>query len=310
MWRPLLGGWITWALGMAVYARTWHLGVFGLGYDDLSLALGVGIAWKLALLLLVAKLLATIACYGLGGAGGIFSPSLFFGGMCGAVVAGLGGHFLGMNDADRLLLTVGGMSACLGSVVQAPVTAVLIIFEMTHQFALLPGLMLAVLVSQLISRRLHRENFYEEVLTQDGHEMAHVIPPRDLRSWQNLPISAIAQFEPVVLPSLEPALVAPILLAKPYGRFPVADGGQLRGILVRTEYDEAAREKRSPTLLPAQCARPSQSIRECQSLLIESGCGMIVITDQQQGLPLAVVTLHDLLRAQTSISEREDDALG
>jgi CIC family chloride channel protein len=59
MWRPLIGGLITWVVGMAIYTKTWHLGVFGLGYDDLSLALEQGIAWKLALALLAAKLVAT-----------------------------------------------------------------------------------------------------------------------------------------------------------------------------------------------------------------------------------------------------------
>ena len=305
MWRPLLGGLVTWALGMAVYLQTRHLGVFGLGYDDLSRALQNGIAWKLALTLLAAKLLATVACYGLGGSGGIFTPSLFFGGMCGVLVASLGGDFVALKDPDRILLSVGGMSACLGAVVQAPVTAVLIIFEMTHQFALLPGLMIAGLVSQLVARRFSHENFYEEVLTQDGHLMAHVVPPRDLRSWQNLPISAIAQFEPVVLTSLDKAAVGEVLDGKPYQRFPVTGEGSLQGILVRAEFAEALEERRPVRLLPAVVARPSQTIRECQALLIGSPCGMIVITDHAQGLPLAVVTLHDLLRAQTAISERE-----
>ena len=186
LWRPLVGGLVTWVLGIAVFQQSGHLGVFGLGFDDLSHALESGVALKLALALLTAKLLATIACYGLGGSGGIFSPSLFFGGMCGVAVAVVGHHFAALNEADRILLVVGGMSACLGGVVQAPVTGVLIIFEMTHQFALLPGLLIAGLVSQLVARRCNRENFYEAVLTQDGHEMAHVIPPRDLRSWQGL----------------------------------------------------------------------------------------------------------------------------
>ena len=158
-----------------------------------------GMAWKLAAALLAGKLIATIAGYGLGGCGGIFSPNLFFGAMCGAVVAGLGGHFLALNEADSVLLIVGGMSACLGAVVQAPVTAILIIFEMTHQFALVPGLMLAGLVSQAIARPLNKLNFYDEILSQDGHDMEHLVPPRDLRSWQNLPISAIANFSPVVI---------------------------------------------------------------------------------------------------------------
>jgi CIC family chloride channel protein len=305
MWRPLLAGWLTWALGMAVYARTGKLGVFALGYDDLSDALRTGLVWKVALLLLVVKLIATIICYGLGGSGGIFSPHLFFGGMCGVAVAGICNHFIALNESDRILLAVGGMSACLGGVVQAPVTGVLIIFEMTHQFALVPGLMIAALVSQLIARRCNEENFYQAALTQDGHDMAHVVPPRDLRSWQNLPISAIAHFRPVIVTSLEPGSLASIFEGTPHQRYPVLRNGYLEGIVLRTDLEKARAENRPVNLVPAVTARPSQTIRECQLLLIESVCGLIVITDSDRGHPLAVVTLHDLLRAQTAISERE-----
>ncbi len=305
MWRPCLGGVVTWVLGMTIFYGTGHLGVFGLGYDDLSVALTTGFAWKLALALLAAKLISTIACYGLGGCGGVFSPSLFFGGMCGVAVAGLGGEYFALNNADRVLLAVGGMSACLGGIVQAPVTAVLIIFEMTHQFALLPGLMIAGLVGQLIARRFNHENFYEAILTQDGHQMAHVVPPRDLRSWQNLPVSAIAQFEPVSLTVLDPMSLREKLAMHPYQRFPVATDGRVTGILTRVEIENAQRDNRPVAILPATCATPKQTIRECQGLLIESPAGMIIVVDHPDGAPLAVVTLHDLLRAQTSISERE-----
>src|ERR1700748_1611649 len=147
--------------------------------------------------------------------------------MCGVAVASLSTPLVSLNDSDRTLLAVGGMSACLGGVVQAPVTSVLIIFEMTHQFALVPGLMIAALVSQLVARRCNHENFYEAVLTQDGHDMAHVVPPRDLRSWQNLPISAIAHFEPVIIGSLEQSAIAVVLQQTPYQRFPVVTDGRL-----------------------------------------------------------------------------------
>lgn len=225
--------------------------------------------------------------------------------MCGVAVAGFGSQMLALNNSDRILLAVGGMSACLGGVVQAPVTAVLIIFEMKHQFALLPGLMLAGLFSELIARRFNRENFYEEVLTQDGHQMAHVVPPRDLRSWQNMPISAIAQFEPAVLTNLDEQEVNRLLESKPYERFPVTKEGRLHGVLLRTEFILSLAEKRSIRLLPSVEARLGQTISECQALLIESSCGLIVITDHPQGQPIAVVTLHDLLRAQMAMSDRE-----
>ena len=69
--------------------QTGKLGVFGLGYDDLSEALTGKLIWQTAALLLAAKFVATVACYGMGGCGGIFSPTLFFGAMTGLGIAGI-----------------------------------------------------------------------------------------------------------------------------------------------------------------------------------------------------------------------------
>ena len=113
-----------------------------------------------------------------------------------------------------------GMSACLSAVVRAPFTSILIVFEMTHQFALVPALMLGALVSETISRRLTKENFYDEVLVQDGNVLVHVIPPRDLRSWQAYPISAIANFRPVVIDDLSPENLRVVLEKNQFKRFP------------------------------------------------------------------------------------------
>lgn len=304
--HPLAGGLVTWVIGMTVFYGTGKLGVFSLGYDDLSAALNNDLAWRVAAVLCVTKLITTVVCYGMGGCGGIFSPNLFFGGMCGVVIAGLGSHFLALTDAGKLLLVVGGMSACLGAAVQAPVTAILIIFEMTHQFALIPGLMLAGLVSQMVARSLNRTNFYEAVLLQDGHAMEHIIPPRDLRSWHNLPVSAIANFEPVVIADVAGMNGAELLQKAPYRYFPVVEeGGKLAGLLARAEIESALREQRAPKLMPASSVRPGQTILECQSALIESAAGLVVVTDKPDGVPLAVLTLHDLLRTQVAMSERE-----
>ena len=197
------------------------------------------------------------------------------------------------------------MSACLGAVVQAPVTAILIIFEMTHQFALVPGLMLAGLVSQVIARRLNRVNFYDEVLLQDGHQMEHLVPPRDLRNWHGLPISAIANFNPVVIDDLSEAALKQIITEHPYRYFPVVENGCLRGIAGRTEIEAALSEHRRVSLEPAHTCRPSDTIRESQNRFIESTTGTVVLTDKADGVVMAVVTLHDILRAQLAMSERE-----
>jgi CIC family chloride channel protein len=303
---PLAGGLVTWSIGAAVFLATARLGVFALGYDDLSDALAHGFAWQLAGVLLAGKLMATVASYGFGGCGGIFSPNLFFGAMCGAVVAGLGGHFLHLNQSDAVLLAAGGMSSCLGAVVLAPVTAILIIFEMTHQFALVPGLMLAGLISQVIARSIHHVNFYDEVLCQDGHDLDHVIPPRDLRSWQNLPISVLANFKPVVAGDLSEQALSELLERHPYRHFPIMEDGCLKGIASRAEIAAALAERRPPKIEQAITCQLGQSIRESQSRLIQSTTGTLVITDESGSKLLGLVTLHDLLRAQLAVAEREN----
>jgi CIC family chloride channel protein len=226
--------------------------------------------------------------------------------MCGAVVAGLGGHFLHLNQSDAVLLAAGGMSSCLGAVVLAPVTAILIIFEMTHQFALVPGLMLAGLISQVIARSIHHVNFYDEVLCQDGHDLDHVIPPRDLRSWQNLPISVLANFKPVVAGDLSEQALSELLERHPYRHFPIMEDGCLKGIASRAEIAAALAERRPPKIEQAITCQLGQSIRESQSRLIQSTTGTLVITDESGSKLLGLVTLHDLLRAQLAVAEREN----
>jgi CIC family chloride channel protein len=301
--RPCLGGLITWALGSAIFLATNHLGVFGLGYGDLSAGLGHELPWKIAGILLGAKLIATVACYGLGGCGGIFSPTLFLGGMCGICLAGLWARAVPMSTPDQLALAVVGMSACLCAVVRAPVTGILIVFEMTHEFALVPALMLGALISQSISLKMNRRSFYEEILAQDGHQLEHVIPPRDLHGWQQLPVSAVANFHPIIAVDLSLVEIKKLLAAHPYSRFPVVLNGRIAGILTRQEAEAAVAENRAPRREPAVTCLPQQTIRELETKVIESASLIVILVDQPDGKVLGLLTLHDLLRAQVAMAD-------
>ena len=101
--------------------HTGKLGVFGLGYDDLTDALAGKIVWQTALLLLAAKFIATVACYGTGGCGGIFSPTLFFGAMTGLGIAEIIQPVFPLSSQGVVMLAIVSMSATLGAVVRAPV---------------------------------------------------------------------------------------------------------------------------------------------------------------------------------------------
>lgn len=312
--RPALGGLLTWILGMGVFYvtaqyGTGHIGVFGLGYEDLSAGLNAELIWQIAVLLLVMKFIATVVCYGLGGCGGIFSPTLFFGGMVGVIVAGVSGHVIDLQPEDQKVLAVVGMSACLSAVVRAPVTGILIVFEMTHEFALVPALMLGALASQMVARRLTKQNFYEQALEDDGHQLERVIPPRDLHSWQQLPVSTIANFSPVIVRDTSPNALNELLQANPQGRFPVVKDKKLAGVITRKEAERVVSSGEEPRLEQAVTCMPHQTIRQLQGILIESPTFMVVLTDKPDGRVLGLVTLHDILRAETRMSQQIGEEL-
>lgn len=301
--KPATGAILGWGIAVAIFLLTGHLGVFSLGYGDLSAGLNGQLPWKIAGILLAAKLLATIFCYGFGGCGGIFSPTLFFGGMSGLLLAGLFNLITPIPAEDTLTLAVVGMSACLGAVVRAPVTGTLIVFEMTHEFSLVPSLMIGALVSQAIARRMARENFYDAVLEQDGHKLEKLLPPRDLQSWQKLPASAIANFQPVVLHSLGAEEVERTLTQHAFNRFPVMQDGRCIGVATRMELTLSLTERRPPKLVvPPQC-EPRHTIRELQTLLIDSPAGMVLLCEPATAKLLGLVTLHDLLRSQMNAAQ-------
>jgi chloride channel protein, CIC family len=180
--KPAVGATLAWGIGATIFFMTGHLGVFGLGYGDLTAGLNYQLTWQIAGILLVGKLLATVLCYSFGGCGGIFSPTLFFGGMSGLLLAGTVGFVVPMPANDSLALAVVGMSACFSAVVRAPVTGVLMMFEMTGEFTLLPVLLIGALISQGIGRGMTRKNFFDAILEQDGHELEKLLPPRNVHS--------------------------------------------------------------------------------------------------------------------------------
>lgn len=156
------------AVALTAFFLTGHLGAFGLGEEDLLGALTNRITWQVALVLLVAKIAATTLCYGPGGCGGIFAPVIFFGAMAGVFVHGLLAPFLELSASDQTMLALVGMTACLGAVVRAPITSILIVVEMTWQLHILPALMVAAVISAFMNRTVFRGNFYDDALRQDG----------------------------------------------------------------------------------------------------------------------------------------------
>lgn len=171
--RPGIGGLVTG--GLAVVALLWLKvsGMTGGGYETLSVALTGKLAVRVMLALCLMKLAATVFSYSSGGAGGIFAPSLFIGGMLGGVVGYLDIHLLHHAQDDIGAFALVGMGAVFAGIIRAPMTSVLIIFEMTGSYGLILPLMIANMTSYGLARRFRPTPIYDALLEQDNVHLPH-----------------------------------------------------------------------------------------------------------------------------------------
>ncbi|NDQ58182.1 MAG: chloride channel protein [Acidipila sp.] len=160
--QPVAGGLLVGLLGWFVPQ------VLGVGYGYVGYALNGNMALKLMALLVVLKLITVTTSYASGNAGGIFGPALFIGAMLGGCVGTLAHHFFPAYTATPGAYALVGMGAVFAGIVRAPMTSVLMIFEMTQDYAVIVPLMISNLVSLFISSRLQKQPIYEALAIQDG----------------------------------------------------------------------------------------------------------------------------------------------
>lgn len=164
--RPALGGLGTGACALCGLALVHSEGIAGGGYPQLSLALNGALPLLTLLVLGVLKLAATVLSYSSGGAGGIFAPVLFIGAMLGGAIGVLDQTAFGHEQLGAFALV--GMGALFSGVMRAPITSVLIVFEMTGGYGLVLPLMIANTIAYMVARRFDAENLYDALLEQDG----------------------------------------------------------------------------------------------------------------------------------------------
>jgi chloride channel protein, CIC family len=160
--QPVVGGLLVAILGWFIPE------VLGVGYVWLGEALNGQMGLRLMASLAVLKLLTVVVAYSSGNAGGIFAPSLFIGAMVGGALGGIAHHLLPNYTATAGAYALVGMGAVFAGIVRAPMTSVIMIFEVTHDYAVIVPLMIANLVSFYIARRFQPATIYEELALQDG----------------------------------------------------------------------------------------------------------------------------------------------
>jgi CIC family chloride channel protein len=230
-------------LGLPLNASVPH--VFGSGFPVIETALLGTLSFGLLAALAILKPVATSLTLGSGNSGGVFAPSLFtgaaLGGAFGIAVEAL---FPGMTAGPGAFAIV-GMAAVFAGAARAPMTAILIVFEMTNDYRLIIPLMTGVIVSLVVAQRLHKESIYTLKLTRRG---IHLRQGRDVDVMEAVRVEEVMVREPITVPVGMPAAV----LANEFIRtgrhgFPVLnDDSTLYGIVSLEDYRRAMSQADGP----------------------------------------------------------------
>ncbi|MGK0271540.1 MAG: CIC family chloride channel protein [Cocleimonas sp.] len=146
--------------------------VLGIGKEALRFATIEGaFSGSELLLLLIAKLLLTAICIGFGFAGGVFSPSLLIGILFGALCWTLL-ELTGLPNSGVVVYAICAMMALTSPIIGAPLTTILIVFELTHNYDLTIAAMVSVVFANLLAFRLHGRSIFDVVLANNGVDLS------------------------------------------------------------------------------------------------------------------------------------------
>lgn len=208
--------------------------VLGVGYTTISLALAGTLSAVTMAALVATKIVATSVTIGSGGSGGIFAPSLFLGAMLGGVVGTLVSQYFPGATASSGAYALVTMGAVVAATTHAPISAIIIIFELTQTIDIIPALMSACVVSSLVSQLLSRDSIYTSKLRRQGVDLEETSDPNVLKS---LFVRDVIDDQPEVIPeSANFQAILDLVVQSDHAQFFVEnEQGQLLGAISLSE---------------------------------------------------------------------------
>jgi CIC family chloride channel protein len=292
--RPAAGGLL---LGVLLLALPQ---LYGVGYPVLAGAVAGGYGLWLLAALLVGKIAATSLTIAIGGSGGIFAPSLFMGAMLGSAY-GQAVHQLapGATAAAGAYGLI-GMGAVFAGAARAPITAVLIIFEVTGDYTIVLPLMVAVVLATGVSARLSRDTIYTLKLRRRGIDL---LRGRSANLLEVITVADAMSEVPGAVRSDAPlAVVIEQLAFERAEAVPVVDpDGTYRGTVTAADAEQSVRSNALETTA-SQMARsvpslsPGQTLESALSTVVHGGPGGLPVVDADHRLTGWLGHL-DILRA-------------
>ncbi len=303
--KVVLGGLCVGAIGL------YSLELLGVGYEGITRALSGELALGVLAAYLVLKILATSFTLGSGGSGGVFAPSLFMGAMLGTAVGTIFGTIFPSLAAPAGAYGIVGMAAVFAGAARAPFSAILIIFELTGNYAIILPLMMAVVISMLVSRAIGRESIYTLKLLRRGVDLEQEELGDVLR------ITSVKEAMTRDFPTLTANMTIPRILKQfqqtGHRGFPVLDEeGNLIGVLTETgiarnlEASTADKKLTAGDIVEKNpvVAYPDQTLDRLLESIEESEARIPVVSRENQKRLLGVVGRHELISSYRKKARR------
>jgi CIC family chloride channel protein len=275
--------------------------MYGVGYPVLERAVG-GQYVILALLgLLAAKILATSLTMWIGGSGGVFAPSLFMGAMLGSAYGAVAHHFMPGLAAAAGAYGLVGMGAVFAATARAPITGLIIIFELTGDYRIILPLMCAIVVATALSNQITKDTIYTLKLRRRGID---IDAPRTPSRMAQITVAEAMDQAPEPLTTDQPLrqIVARFAAERTDSLPVIADDGSLAGIIAASDVELALGHRTDGTTRGAAlthavpCLGASDSLEDAVQALASTDAEGVPVINQNDQL-VGWITHRRVLRA-------------
>ena len=207
--------------------------IFGIGYSAINNILADSVTWKVVLVLLGLKFILVPLIIHSGGFGGLFAPSLFMGACFGYLFTFTVNSIWGLN-LDYTTFVLVSMGAMLGGINTIPISAIMIIFEMTKDYSFILPLMLAVIISTTMVQIILKGSVHSKHLEEEGFKISR---GRETNLLKSINVSDTKLIEIELIPDQTklPELVGGLLESPQSTFYTVNDSGKISGTITETE---------------------------------------------------------------------------
>jgi CIC family chloride channel protein len=279
--------------------------IFGVGYADIDAVLSQHVPPLHALTLATLKPLATSLTLGAGGSGGIFAPSLYTGAMLGDAFGSIAHAAFPSWTATSAAYGLVAMAAVFAAAAEAPITAIMIVFEMSDDYTIILPLMISTVIAALLGRRLLGYTIYEMKLVRQGIDWMRA---RNPGFFTRVRVSAVEREAPVVAKCGETVRnVAKRLGGADELAVPVVDGSRFVGMVTVAQIAASLAEQPNGDTRIEQIMRfpgatlvSTDTLEQAAISMANPQTPLLPVVDPDTGALVGIVTRRDVLNAYRS----------